>query len=195
VQLGRDIDVLLVARDDLNERVLPSGRLRESLTAARRADTVLVPGTDEDAAVVSGTLQINKVFRVVPCFGEPLLVHPYGASVPQAAGRRAIAVAAIARPQRFFATLRSQGWDVVKEFAFRDHHWFGAADLDRVRRAARDEGADIVLTTAKDAVRLEAQDGNWAYLPMDVTIEPAAAFATWLREKLGTARTSSVREP
>jgi tetraacyldisaccharide 4'-kinase len=184
LQLARDVDLLLVGRDDLTERILPSGRLRESLATARRADAVLVPGTEEDVAVVAATLHIEQAFRVVPRFGEPLLVHPNGATVHASAGKRAIAVAAIARPQRFFATLRSQGWDVVREFAFRDHHWFTPADLDRVRRAAREEHADIILTTAKDAVRIEAQDGHWAYLPMDVSIEPAAAFSSWLEQQL-----------
>jgi tetraacyldisaccharide 4'-kinase len=49
VQLARDVDLLVVAGGDLDERVLPSGRLREPLEAARAADAVLVPGTDEDA--------------------------------------------------------------------------------------------------------------------------------------------------
>jgi tetraacyldisaccharide 4'-kinase len=181
--LARDVDLVLVAPEDLTESVLPAGRLREPLTTARRADAVLVPGTDEDAAVVGAALDVGVTFRLVSRFADPLLVHPYGAPAP-AGGTRVVAVAAIARPQRFFATLRARGYDVAKEFVFRDHHWFSAADLDGVRQAARDEQVDLVLTTAKDAVRLPAEDARWAYLPMEVSIEPADAFTAWLERKL-----------
>jgi hypothetical protein len=58
-----------------------------------------------------------------------------------------------------------------------------------VAALAREVGAEVVLTTEKDAVRLEPfmskLDGPpWAYLPMTVTIEPADAFRTWLDAKL-----------
>jgi tetraacyldisaccharide 4'-kinase len=181
--LARDVDLLLVAREDLAESVLPAGRLREPLSAARRADALLVAGTDEDAAAVGAALDVGMTFRVVSCFGDPARVHPYGEPAP-AGGTRVVAVAAIARPERFFTTLRARGYDVVKECVFRDHHWFSAMDLDRIRHAARDAQADLVLTTAKDAVRMPVADTNWAYLPMDVSVEPADAFSAWLERKL-----------
>ena len=68
-------------------------------------------------------------------------------------------MAGIARPQRFFAALRQQGWEVVDELVFRDHHWFTARDLVRVAAAARRAGADFVMTTEKDAMRLAWRDG------------------------------------
>ena len=58
------------------------------------------------------------------------------------------------------------------------------------RLEAMTEGA---FTTAKDAVRLEAQLGRtpgipWLYLPLEVSIEPSQAFAAWLTERLSAAR-------
>jgi tetraacyldisaccharide-1-P 4'-kinase len=99
-------------------------------------------------------------------------------------------VAGIARPRRFFDAARAEGWDVRKEVSYRDHHWFTPRDVTSVAAMARELGVATVLTTAKDAVRLELLVGSepvWAYLPMQVSIEPAAAFQAWLLSRLEVA--------
>jgi tetraacyldisaccharide 4'-kinase len=69
LQLARTIDVLLVSPDDLDERVLPSGRLREELGAARVADALLVSGTSDDTSRVSSALGVATAFRLETTFG------------------------------------------------------------------------------------------------------------------------------
>jgi tetraacyldisaccharide 4'-kinase len=201
LQLARSVDLLAVSPEDLQDRVLPAGRLREPLEAAAGADAILVTGDDADVQTVEAALHPPAVFRVVPRFQEPRAVQPFGDAVPMNGSRRVVAVAAIARPQRFFATLRGHGWDVARELTFRDHHWFTAKDLKKVSAAAEETGASLVITTEKDAMRLggshktrptyedhvgRALSGSpaWAYVPMSVTIEPADRFAAWLRERL-----------
>jgi tetraacyldisaccharide 4'-kinase len=192
VQLARTVDLLAVSREDLQERVLPAGRLREPLEAAAAADAVLVSGDEDDASAVVAALQPRAVFRVIPRFQELRSVQPFGSALHANGDRRAVAVAAIARPGRFFAALRAQGWDVAREITFRDHHWFTAKDLNKIDAAAADAGASLVITTEKDAMRLipipvgRALSGSpaWAYLPMSVTVEPADRFAAWLQERL-----------
>ena len=98
-------------------------------------------------------------------------------------------MAGIARPARFFDAARAQGWDVVRELAFRDHHPFGARDLRLMLAAARAANAEVILTTEKDAMRmldlpLAPIPRAFAFLPMTVSIEPAEEFRTWLRERL-----------
>jgi tetraacyldisaccharide 4'-kinase len=182
VQLERDIDLLLVSMADLQERVLPSGHLREPLAAARFADALLVTGTEEDVAHVAGALGHQKAFRVVPRYGAlprvgRVLSEPPSTDPPE----RILAFAGIARPERFFNALRSLGYDVVREMTFRDHHWFTPADLDAIQRAARDANASLIVTTEKDALRC---DLDVAALPMTVQIEPAADFESWLMDRL-----------
>jgi tetraacyldisaccharide 4'-kinase len=96
---------------------------------------------------------------------------------------RVVAVAGIARPERFFDALARQGLEVARAMPFRDHHWFSAGDLARIDALAGELGAALVVTTEKDAVRIGARAG-WAALPMDVAIEPAAAFRSWLEGRL-----------
>ena len=87
------------------------------------------------------------------------------------AGARVVAVAGIARPERFFRALREQGGTSSTELAFRDHHWFTPRDLADINNAAQEARARIVVTTEKDAVRVGEQ-AWWAALPMQVAIEP-----------------------
>jgi len=176
--LGRNVDVLVMPASDLDDAVLPSGRLREPLDAASSADCVLVPGSREDASRVAAMFDRMPVFRVTNHFGS---LQGLDASAPS--GTRVVAVAGIARPERFFTTLREQGFEIVRELRFPDHHWFSSDDLDRIRTIAKDASADFVATTEKDAVRVAPQSG-WAVLPMTAVIEPPELFSSWLRERL-----------
>ena len=181
LQLARTIDVLLVSPADLDERVLPSGRLREGLDAARVADALIVTGTADEAARMSSALAVTTAFRVETTFGE---LRPLGeGEAPAPAGSRVLAVAGIARPERFFRALRAQGWNVVAELAYSDHHWYTPRDLAEINNAAQQAHARIVVTTEKDAVRIGEQ-AWWAALPMRVSIDPADEFRSWLHGRL-----------
>jgi tetraacyldisaccharide 4'-kinase len=180
--LARDVDLLLADEQDVRDRPLPAGRLREPLACARGADAVLVTAADDEAAGrVGQALSVATVFRVRRSIGMPLAIGTgVGGSLDP--GSRVFAFAAIARPQRFFDDLRAAGWEVTGTSVFRDHHDFSRADLDRVFAAARAAGADAVLTTEKDAVRLErhALKEPVGAVPLHVDVEPAAAFEQWL---------------
>jgi tetraacyldisaccharide 4'-kinase len=183
LQLARGTDLVIVAPGDLGERVLPSGRLREPAEAARMADAVLVPGSSEDARRVAAVLGVRMAFTLATRY-RPITPLGSGAVTPPHRDRaRVVAVAGIARPQRFFSALRREGWNVVREIAYPDHHWFTRRNLDSIRTAAERVHADIVITTEKDAVRIGPRAG-WAALPMEVAIEPAPAFTEWLLDRL-----------
>jgi tetraacyldisaccharide 4'-kinase len=180
VQLERDIDLLLVSVDDLNDRVVPAGHLREAVDAAHLADAVLVTGGEEDVAAVADALKHPDVFRVKTTYGVPEAL-----SLEPEANRRVVAFAGIARPGRFFDTLRSLGYDVARELTFPDHHWYTAGDIAGIEAAARDADAPLIVTTEKDAVRC---DLKCAVLSMTVEIEPAAEFEQWLMARLRSSK-------
>lgn len=187
LQLARALDLLVVGTRDLQADVLPSGPLREPLGAARAAHAVLVYGSTEEAERIAGTLGVSAAFAVVPRYGALREIGGTDGATP-VEGRRVVALAGIGRPFRFFDALRTLGFDVVREIAYRDHHWFTRADLDRVAADAHGAGATAVVTTAKDAVRIERlpRDSRvrWLVLPMDVVIEPAESFAAWLGQRI-----------
>ena len=106
-----------------------------------------------------------------------------------------MAVCGIARPERFLATLEHQGWRVADSIVFKDHHWFSAADLERIDQAVEAVHATAVLTTEKDAVRLKAvaaaPRAPWWMVPVEASIEPGAVFADWLASRVRSARAAA----
>jgi tetraacyldisaccharide 4'-kinase len=190
VQLARTVNLLLMSPEDLDEQVLPTGRLREPLDAASRADAVLAVHDGRGADSMAHRLGVKRGFRVSFASHQLRLVRPFGAAV-LAAPARVVTVAAIARPERFGNGVRALGYTVQREFTFRDHHWFTAADVRKVEDAARASGADAILTTEKDAVRLERMVTGTTpivFLPIDAHVEPAEVFRSWLLECIGSPK-------
>lgn len=99
-------------------------------------------------------------------------------------GQRVHAIAAIADPERFFATLRQHGIDPIPH-PFPDHHAFTAADL------TFDDTLPILMTE-KDAVKCTAlATTRMHFVPIDATL-PAAfldALADRLRNTVAESRT------
>jgi tetraacyldisaccharide 4'-kinase len=127
-----------------NRRVLPAGPLRESIAAgAARCRAAVLIGADDAGAIAA-------LPAALPVLRARLLPGPVTQSLR---GRRVLAFAGIARPAKFFATLRDAGADLAATLAFPDHHHFsGGAVRDIIDKAQR-IGA-VPVTTAKDAVRL-----------------------------------------
>jgi tetraacyldisaccharide 4'-kinase len=186
--IDRDVDLLLASEEDLNDRPLPAGRLREGLAAAAFADAALVTaGYSTAVERVARQLGVSTAFGVTRVLGAPRAISGNRDSVVVPPESRVFAAAAIARPERFFSDVASAGWHVVGSMAFRDHRRFTAADVARIASAARAAAAAIVLTTEKDAVRLEMCDLAGlpiAAVPLVVGIEPADEFRDWLLARL-----------
>lgn len=194
--LVRDIDLVVAAAEDLSEPVLPAGLLREPLGAAAAADAVLTPAEGEAADRLRRALNVETIFQMRRMLGRARWVKGYDDS-PVPTGTRVIAVTAIAHPERFFNDLVVAGWDVATTMAFRDHHHFTAADVDRIALQAGAAGADLVMTTEKDAVRLEAYATArvpMAAVPLHTAIEPRVEFSDWLLSRVGAARAATGRE-
>jgi tetraacyldisaccharide 4'-kinase len=111
-------------------------------------------------------------------------------SIPGAAPCACRAIAGIARPDAFFADLAGAGWQLVDRLPFRDHHPFTAADIAAIARRVRETGAEAVVTTEKDAVRLlplRPLPFAAVFVPLTVTIEPEDVFTRWLLDRLAAA--------
>ena len=71
-------------------------------------------------------------------------------------GKRVFAFAGLADNDQFFDSLRREGLTVERSRSFPDHHRYTALDLAQIHHAAR--GTDAIVTTEKDAVKIEAPD-------------------------------------
>jgi tetraacyldisaccharide 4'-kinase len=180
-QLGRAVDIVLVNSEDLADRLLPAGNLREPLPALRRATVFAVPVGDEAAVVRLRGLGLSQpVWR----FRREMIV-------PEVAGP-VMAFCGIARPEQFLAGLEAAGIQVTARHAFRDHHRFAEGDLNLLNGLAKKAGAVALVTTAKDRVRLgglEAQlELSLMTAGLRVVLEDEVGVAAWLRERLSVER-------
>jgi tetraacyldisaccharide 4'-kinase len=162
--LKRDFDIVLLdaSRVTTNEPLLPAGLRREPLTALRRADLVLFTRVPE---VWSPPTTFLRVFRG-PTAGCRHVIHsvrrlgdPAPVDAAEARGHRYAAMSGIANHRAFVEQLVDAGFPVVNDRGFPDHHTFTTEDLRAVVRAGKAAGANAVMVTEKDAVRLEDRDG------------------------------------
>lgn len=83
-------------------------------------------------------------------------IHPRG--LERLHGRRVFAFSGLADNEQFFAMLREQGVELAGTRGFNDHARYSAADLASLRREAAEKGAEVLVTTEKDAVKIAADD-------------------------------------
>lgn len=163
-----------------NRRVIPAGPLRESVAVGlARADLTLVIGDDCFNATADAA-----------ALGAPVLtgrLAPDPAAAAALRGRRVFAFAGIGRPEKFFATLREIGADIVETQSFPDHHPFAAAEADDLLRRAAALGA-LPTTTAKDRTRLPSGAREAvAVLPVDLVLVDDDALLTRALQRLKRA--------
>ncbi len=141
--LARDFDIVLITPEDIRDRLLPAGRLREPLTSLRRADAiVLTGGASQDALPFEGKLDGRLVWRA------------RRGIVPTNVPGRPVAFCGIARPKNFVLQLRTAGIEPVAEAFYRDHHAYSEQDIRDLLDLRQRSEADGFVTTEKDAVNL-----------------------------------------
>ena len=137
--LARDFDIVLVTAQDLNDRLLPAGRLREPLSSLRRADAVVVTaGASPDSLSLSGKV-IWRARRGI---------------IVEKISPRPLIFCAIARPQNFLLQLRAANIEPVAEAFYRDHHAYTEKDVRELLQLKQRSEAGGFITTEKDAVNL-----------------------------------------
>lgn len=166
-------------------RLLPRGLLREPIGGLRRADVVIV--TRGDLASNPARHELLQTLRRVvgekPIFAARHSVNTWcdlkGRPVPgiDAGAVRGLLFAGIANFESFVSTAERMGVRVIESYQFPDHHDYTDEELARLPELAVQLEANALLTTEKDAVKLE---GRWPEggLPVlvprvEMTFDPA----------------------
>ncbi|MGH9535107.1 MAG: tetraacyldisaccharide 4'-kinase [Terriglobales bacterium] len=149
-QLARCFDLVLVTPQDLQDRLLPAGRLRESPRALARASAVLwVAPEGGEAAQAQARQQLARWTPAPVYFGYKQPRKP-----ALAPATPVFAFCALGQPDSFWQTLEELQLRIVGRRSFRDHHRYRRAELARLARDARAAAAQALATTAKDAWNL-----------------------------------------
>jgi tetraacyldisaccharide 4'-kinase len=147
--LVRDFDIVLMTERDFDDKLLPTGRLREPTSALQRADAIALPRDFSGQNFSVHELTIESLARQ----GKLIWRMSREISMP-AAPAAPIVFCGIARPQQFFAQVRAAGIAPAAEVEFRDHHAYDRSDIERLRAQRGKLGAGGFLTTEKDAINL-----------------------------------------
>lgn len=147
-RLHPDFSLLVVdsTRGIGNGKVIPAGPLRAPLIdQMRKTDAVLRIGKERNADYL--LRQAARAAR--PIFDAQLI--PSSQSTVQ--GRRWLAFAGIGNPDKFYASVREAGGEVIETRSFADHYAYTESDIESLRHRAQQLNAGLI-TTAKDQVRL-----------------------------------------
>jgi tetraacyldisaccharide 4'-kinase len=164
LQLARNVDIVLLdaTEPDGGGEFLPSGRLREPLSSLARADLIVVTKCEQaDPARAIALAQDHA--RGVPVFEASTRVlgifDSSGETVDprNLPGETLVAVAGLAHPEAFFDTLDRLGISPMSSLGFPDHARYGDFRIGRILRTAEGTGATALITTEKDAVKLEGR--------------------------------------
>ena len=168
-KLKRDRDLVLL--DCTNpfgyEHALPRGLLREPLDALQRASLFILTKSDQVNEEQVEEIR-NRLEKLAP--GIPVICACHRPSravvftkwmernhegpLSQVKGKRAYLVSGIGNPAAFARTAGEAGLFLTGEMAYDDHHHYSDEDLRNVISEALKYGADMIVTTEKDAVKM-----------------------------------------
>ncbi|HET8727370.1 MAG TPA: tetraacyldisaccharide 4'-kinase [Alphaproteobacteria bacterium] len=146
-RLAKDLSFLVVDGEVGfgNRQVIPAGPLRETARGGlARATAVIVMGDDRHG------IGVEAAARGLPVLHGRL--RPAGRT-DWLRGSAVVAFAGIARPDKFFDTLKALGARLVADFGYGDHHRFRPDEIMQMADLAGAAGA-LLVTTAKDYARL-----------------------------------------
>jgi tetraacyldisaccharide 4'-kinase len=135
-RLHRDFDIVLLPKEDQAGSLLPTGRLREPISALKRTDAIVLFDSQAQA------IEAKRIWHAARKIELPV------------AARKTIAFSGIARPQQFLAGLQSSRLEIAGALTFRDHHRYQQRDIDRLLQFKKQTGVDGFITTEKDLINL-----------------------------------------
>ena len=187
-RIARDLDIVLI--DALApfgfDHIFPRGLLREPVRSLARADAVVLSRAD-----LVDPAQREAIRRRVAAHADDV-VWVETSHVPTRlittgddtetldalSNRRVAAFCGIGNPEGFLGTLRSAGYDPIGFRSFPDHHGYERQDIDALGTWASGIGADALVCTVKDLVKIDAcrigKTPLWA-LAIDLEISGGAA--------------------
>jgi tetraacyldisaccharide 4'-kinase len=164
LKLHRDLDIVILDATEAKENyaVLPEGRARESWNGLKRADVIILSKSNlakqEDLKEIESRLPAGKEVIHLGYQIKKFRNVRTKEVLPRSAmeGKNLFLVSAIARPDVFEKMMRDIGEISKKSQHYRDHHQYTLADAKKIEEEFKKSGADFLVTTEKDAVKLKS---------------------------------------
>ena len=170
-RIGRDLDIVLIDASCPfgHGCVLPRGLLRESLTALGRAHVIIITRLsqttpDQLADLKAKCKALSPDAEIIGCDHAPVAVCDERGNTEEIdilAGQHILAFSGIGNPGGFERTLSHCGARPIKIMTYPDHHRYTPSDCHDIAAAALTAGAELLLTTEKDLVKLARLQFDW----------------------------------
>jgi len=156
-----------------NGYTIPSGPLREKISALKRADFVVVNGK-KNPSIEKKILENNKLAKIFYTRHQPKNINEFK-------NKKVICFAGIGNPDNFFNILKENEINIIKQIKFPDHYNFSESELKDLVEKAK-ECDSILLTTEKDYYRIDnSYKMKIKYLKIEVIIEDQNLFVEELK--------------
>ncbi len=156
-RINADFNILLIDAYDPfgGENLFPLGRLREPLSAIKRAHHIILSNSSFLMMHQKEILkQKIKTLGYLGSISEMDYVIT-SSELQNIQGKKVFVFCGLAQPQRLIRLLQRYHVDIVGYRFFRDHHFYSTGELDEINKLASLKKADIILTTEKDSVRIQ----------------------------------------
>lgn len=173
--LARKVDIVLIDASEKIEHagLLPQGRFREGFDSLKRAQVVVLTkcnlASPEQLQFWQSKLQNFEYFKANTILSRVSPLKDFSKTLPNPDQQFKVAlISALAKNDVYRQSVQTElKCEIVAHEQFPDHHLYTEGELKLAVEKFKKAGADAVLTTAKDAVKLKA---HWnAELPMWVT--------------------------
>jgi tetraacyldisaccharide 4'-kinase len=193
MRLRHRLDIVLVDRTNPfdNRYVLPRGLLREPAKNIRRAGFIFITKSNGDGAeeLKQELRALNPTAEISECrHCARHLQHVFTQEqkpLEYLRGLKVAALSGIAVPQGFEDELCRQGAEVLLHRTYTDHHRFSQQEIIDAINEAVQAGADVMVTTEKDAVRfpfVERCDIPIYFLRVEIEmLSGSEAFQDWIK--------------
>lgn len=195
--IKRDLNILVFEQKFLRvagrveQKLLPLGSMREPFSEAKRANAIIINRKFSDKEEIP--------LKILNHFDGKKLFHAYYRAtgfydvkdhkfyeIDEFKGQKSLVVCGIARPHSFLNVLKHNGIDLTNRMTFRDHKSYDLKEIQSIRKAFYDTNSYSVITTQKDAVKLNAfsnefDDIDIYYLKIEMVIEEKEEFNKLLK--------------
>ncbi len=166
--VAKDLSLVVVDSKILfgNERIIPSGPLRESISSGlSRADAIVLVDHDKRITSKEPEFKFPANLPIIKAVIKP------DTKLAAWVGQKVIAFSGIAHPEKFLATLSSLGCDIISTYDFSDHYPYKPYQIEKLKNFAKSLKAKLV-TTEKDFVRIPSSHKvNIDSLPVKIEFE------------------------
>lgn len=146
-----------------NECLLPQGKLRELPDSIKRATGIIISNSDLNKLK-------DKDFNKIKKYGQnlPLVKISYKITelislntkrilnIKDTKGLNVIACCGIGNPQSFLDLLKRSEIDITSYLIYPDHHKYVFYDVEQMVKLAKKYNIENIVTTEKDAVKIES---------------------------------------